>query len=276
MLMVAVPWFEASHAMKEPAGKSALITGSTSGIGRQIALSLAARGCRIMLHGIDGDEAAESARRDMVEVGAPDVAVGDHDLLKPDAAAALIAHTKDVFGGVDILVNNAGIQHVSPIESFATEHWDRIIALNLTAPFRLIQQTLPIMRAGCWGRIINIASVHGLVASVQKSAYIAAKHGLVGLTKTVALETATDGITCNAICPGYVRTPLLEAVIENFAEANGLAKDDAVAPFLAEKQPSGDFVSPTDIGELTAFLCSDAARQITGVSVPVDGGWTAR
>jgi 3-hydroxybutyrate dehydrogenase len=262
--------------MNTLAGKTALVTGSTSGIGKEIARALAGAGCRIMINGIDGKDAIDQACRDMRDAGAPDVASSNHNLLEQGAAADVVAATAKQLGGLDILVNNAGIQHVSPVEAFADEHWDRIISLNLSAPFRMIRAALPLMSDAGWGRIINIASVHGLVASVNKSAYIAAKHGLVGLTKTVALETAAGPVTCNAICPGFTRTPLLEAQIKTYADEHGLGVDEAIPAFLVEKQPSGDFVAPSSIGALAVFLCSDAAAQITGVAMPIDGGWTAQ
>ncbi|MEE4238918.1 MAG: 3-hydroxybutyrate dehydrogenase [Anderseniella sp.] len=256
-------------------GRTALVTGSTSGIGKAIALSLAEQGCRIMINGIDGPQALEAAREEMLAAGAQKVALSDHNLLEPVTAGDLIAMTRSTLGGLHILVNNAGIQHVAPVDSFTDGHWDRIIGLNLSAPFRLIRHALPVMRDGGWGRIINIASVHGLVASVNKSAYIAAKHGLVGLTKTVALETAAEPVTCNAICPGYVRSALLESQILDYAAVHNLELDEAAKSFLREKQPSENFVSPSDIGALALFLCSDAAAQITGAAFPIDGGWTA-
>jgi 3-hydroxybutyrate dehydrogenase len=262
--------------MNTLAGRTILVTGSTSGIGKAIALSFAAQGCRIMVNGIDGKAAMESAREEMLAAGAEMVAGSDHNLLQPEAANDLVAQTAEGLGGLHILVNNAGVQHVAPVDSFPDEQWDRIIGLNLSAPFRLIRNALPLLREGGWGRIVNIASAHGLVASVNKSAYIAAKHGLVGLTKTVALETAWQPITCNAICPGYVRSALLESQIETYAAERDLDMDEAARSFLREKQPSESFVVPHDIGALAVFLCSDAAAQITGASFPIDGGWTAQ
>jgi 3-hydroxybutyrate dehydrogenase len=262
--------------MNTLAGRTVLVTGSTSGIGKAIALSFAAQGCRIMVNGIDGKAAMESAREEMLAAGAEMVAGSDHNLLQPEAANDLVAQTAEALGGLHILVNNAGVQHVAPMDSFSDEQWDRIIGLNLSAPFRLIRNALPLLREGGWGRIVNIASAHGLVASVNKSAYIAAKHGLVGLTKTVALETASQPITCNAICPGYVRSALLESQIETYAAERDLDMDEAAKSFLREKQPSESFVAPHDIGALAVFLCSDAAAQITGASFPIDGGWTAQ
>lgn len=258
------------------AGKTALVTGSTSGIGKAIAHALARQGCRIMLHGLEPPDIANLAREDMLAAGAPEVGLGNHNLLEPGAHANLVDMTCSSLGGLDILVNNAGIQHVAPVDAFPDEQWDRIIGLNLSAPFRLIRHALPLMRDAGWGRIVNIASVHGLVASIHKSAYIAAKHGLVGLTRTVALETATDPVTCNAICPGYVRTDLLQSQIERHAENTGLELEQAATSFLKDKQPSAQFVTPSGIGALAVFLCSDAASQITGAALPIDGGWTAQ
>ena len=256
--------------------KTAVVTGSTSGIGKQIALSLASAGCRIVLNGIDAQEIAQQAREDMLAAGAAAVVVSNDNLFEAGATATLVGFAREQFGSLDILVNNAGIQHVAPIEAFSDEHWNRIIELNLSVPFRLIRNVLPAMRENGWGRIVNIASVHGLVASAHKSAYVAAKHGLVGLTKTVALETGGQSITCNAICPGYVRTALTETQIEALAEARGTDTEVAAQAFLSQKQPSGDFVSPSDIGAMVVFLCSRSGAQITGSTFTIDGGWTAQ
>jgi 3-hydroxybutyrate dehydrogenase len=258
------------------AGKTALVTGSTAGIGRAIAHALARQGCRIMLHGLEPAGTANQARDDMLAAGAPEVGLSNHNLLEPGAPADLVNMTISSLGGLNILVNNAGIQHVAPVDTFPDEQWNRIIGLNLSAPFRLTRHALPIMREAGWGRIVNIASVHGLVASIHKSAYIAAKHGLVGFTKAVALETATDPISCNAICPGYVRTDLLQSQIEHHAVNTGLEMENAATSFLKEKQPSAQFVMPADIAAVAVFLCSDAASQITGAALPIDGGWTAQ
>ena len=204
--------------------------------------------------------------------------VGYHaaDMSKPDEIAAMVRYAETEMGGVDILVNNAGIQHVSPIESFPAERWDAVIAVNLSSAFHAMQQVLPHMRARRWGRIINIASVHGLVASVNKAAYVAAKHGLVGLTKVAALETATTGITVNAICPGWVLTPLVQKQVDARAAAGGLSNEEAKRQLLAEKQPSLQFTTPGQLGELAVFLCSPAADNIRGASFNVDGGWAAQ
>jgi len=256
--------------------KVALVTGSTQGIGLEIACQLAKAGCRLMLNGLDVPDLVETAKQKVRDAGADEVTFSAADLSDPEQAAGLIAETANHFGRVDILVNNAGIQHVAPLEDFSDEAWDRVIEINLSAPFRLIRQVLPVMRANAWGRIINIASVHGLVASKNKSAYVSAKHGLVGLTKTVALETAAEAITCNAICPGYVRTALLEAQIDKRAMTEGISLEASAESILGEKQPSASFVTPTDIGAMVVFLCADSGAQITGSTFNIDGGWTAQ
>ncbi|UUY07370.1 3-hydroxybutyrate dehydrogenase [Pseudomonas sp. J452] len=252
-------------------GKTALVTGSTSGIGLGIALKLAEAGANLVLNGFGEVDAALAA------VKAKGVKVGHHpaDVGKPEEIAALIAYAEERFGGVDILVNNAGIQHVAPVEEFPVERWDAIIAINLSSVFHATRLALPGMRERGWGRIVNIASVHGLVGSVQKAAYVAAKHGVVGLTKVVALETATTGITCNAICPGWVLTPLVQQQIDARAAADG-DPERARHELLAEKQPSLEFVTPEQLGALTLFLCSDAAEQVRGAAWNMDGGWTAQ
>ncbi len=250
----------------------ALVTGSTSGIGLGIARALAAEGAAIILNGF-GD--TEPARRALASTG---VRVGHHgaDLSKPDDITALMAYATSEFGGVDILVNNAGIQHVAPLEDFPVEKWDAVIALNLTAAFHTTRLALPHMRANNWGRIVNIASAHGLVASAGKAAYVAAKHGLLGLTKVTALETARTGITCNAICPGWVLTPLVQQQVEARAAKEGLSLDAAREALLVEKQPSGEFVTTDQLGATAAFLCSAAASQVRGAAWTMDGGWTAQ
>jgi 3-hydroxybutyrate dehydrogenase len=251
-------------------GKVALVTGSTSGIGLGIARALAAQGASIMLNGF-GD-AAEIARL-QAELKARYHAA---DMARPDEVRRLVEETARALGGIDILVNNAGIQHVAPVDEFPDERWDAVIAINLSASFHAIKWALPLMRKRGWGRIINLASAHGLVASVNKAAYVAAKHGLVGLTKVVALETAASGITCNAICPGWVLTPLVQKQIDELARRESISGDEARRRLLAEKQPSGNFATPTEIGGLALFLCSDAASQIRGASLSIDGGWTAQ
>jgi len=257
-------------------GKTALVTGSTRGIGLEIARQLAMAGCNLMLNGIDEPSAVNLAITELRTAGADQVAFNDADLVDPAQATRLISDVMDSYGCIDILVNNAGVQHLAPVEAFADEDWDRIVEINLSAPFRLIRQALPEMRSRGWGRIINIASVHGLVASRHKSAYVAAKHGLVGLTKTVALETAIEPITCNAVCPGYVRTALVEAQIASQAQTENISLEDAAESIVGQKQPSKSFIAPCDVGAMVTFLCSDASAQITGSVFTIDGGWTAQ
>ena len=262
--------------MSQLKNKGALVTGSSSGIGLGIARYLATAGCRLMMHGIEARAEVESIMRELELMGASDVQYCSHDLSRADQSKALIDATKKAFGAIDILINNAGIQHVAAVAEFDDAAWDRVLEINLSAPFRLIRHALPLMQHQGWGRIINIASAHGMVASPNKSAYVTAKHGLLGLTKTVALETATDPITCNAICPGWVRTPLVEAQLETRAQKSGLSIDEEAVELVREKQPSLDFVTPDDIGSLVGFLCSDAAAQMTGSALNIDGGWTAQ
>ncbi len=257
-------------------GKIALVTGSTSGIGLEIARQLAQAGCRLMLNGIESPSKVEKVIADLRALGANEVLFSDADLTNPMQSQRLIADTLDSYSTIDVLVNNAGIQHVAPVDAFTDENWDRIIEINLSAPFRLIRQTLPAMRDNGWGRIINIASVHGLVSSRNKAAYVAAKHGLIGLTKTVALETSVEPITCNAICPGYVRTELMESQIASKAQVENISLEEAAESILREKQPSQSFIEPADIGSMVTFLCSKASSQITGAVFPIDGGWTAQ
>ena len=252
-------------------GKVALVTGSTSGIGLGIAQVLAKAGATLILNGF-GD--AEAAKDSVAKYGKTP---GYHGADLSDAAqiTEMMRYADSEFGGVDILVNNAGIQHVSPLETFPVDKWNAIIAINLSSVFHTTRLALPGMRQRNWGRIINIASVHGLVASKEKSAYVAAKHGVVGLTKTTALETAQTGITCNALCPGWVLTPLVQQQIDKRI-AEGTAPDVARDALLAEKQPSREFVTPEQLGELALFLCSDGAAQVRGVAWNMDGGWVAQ
>lgn len=257
-------------------GKTALVTGSTSGIGLGVAQCLAAQGAHVVLNGF-GD--AEVPKAEVAAAGkAHGVQVGYHgaDMSKPAEIEAMMAYAAKDFGGVDILVNNAGIQHVANVEDFPVEKWDAIIAINLSSAFHTMRLAIPAMRAKNWGRIVNIASAHGLVASAQKSAYVAAKHGIVGLTKAAALETATSGVTVNAICPGWVLTPLVQKQIDARAAAGGQTVEDAKRQLLAEKQPSLQFTTPEQLGELTVFLCSPAGANVKGVAWAVDGGWTAQ
>jgi len=257
-------------------GKAALVTGSTSGIGLGIATALAAQGARVMLNGVGDAAAMERTRGELEGRYKVDVRLFSSDLSSADGCVSLVGEVVRAFGAIDILVNNAGIQFVSEVNTFPTEKWDLILAVNLSSAFHTIRTALPFMKKGGWGRIINIASAHGLVASVGKSAYVASKHGLLGLTKAVALENAESSITCNAICPGWVRTPLVEPQIEARAKAIGGTVDEGVRSLVGEKQPSKRFSTPGDIGAMAVFLCSDAAHNITGAALPVDGGWTAQ
>jgi len=256
-------------------GKSAIVTGSTSGIGLGIAEALAEQGTDIVLNGF-GDTASIEALRKRIAGHDVRVVYSAADMSNPADIAAMIDDATRELGRVDILVNNAGIQFTAPVDEFPVERWDAILAINLSAVFLAIRAVLPQMRKRNWGRIVNIASTHGLVASPQKSAYVAAKHGVVGLTKVVALETATTGITCNAICPGFVLTPLVQKQIDDLAAREKITNAQARARLLGEKQPSQEFATPEQIGALTAFLCSDAGAQIRGAAMPVDGGWLAQ
>jgi 3-hydroxybutyrate dehydrogenase len=251
-------------------GKVALVTGSTSGIGLGIARALAAEGASIMLNGFGDADEIQKLRDEL------NARYHAADMAKPAEVRRLVDDTLAQLGSIDILVNNAGIQHVAPVEEFPEERWDAVMAINLSASFHAIKAALPHMRRRGWGRIINIASAHGLVASAQKAAYVATKHGLIGLTKVVALETAASGITCNAISPGWVLTALVQKQIDDLARREKVSGDEAKRRLLAEKQPSGEFATPTEIGGLAVFLCSDAAAQIRGASLSIDGGWTAQ
>jgi 3-hydroxybutyrate dehydrogenase len=257
-------------------GKTALVTGSTSGIGLAIARALAKDGANIMLNGFGDKAAIEKLRAGLETEFGIKARYSGADMSKPAEIAAMIAATEKEFGAVDVLVNNAGIQHVANIEDFPIEKWDAVIAINLSSSFHTIRAAVPGMKKRKWGRIINIASAHGLVASVQKVAYVSAKHGLVGMTKVVAMETANDGITCNAICPGWVLTPLVQSQIETRAKASGKTVEQEKHALVAEKQPMHEFTSPENIGALAVFLSSDAAATITGSAYSIDGGWTAQ
>ena len=256
-------------------GKVSLVTGSTSGIGLGIARALAAAGSRIVLNGFGKTDEITRVQAELAAAFNVDVSYSGADMSKPDSIREMIEQTLDTAGRLDVLVNNAGIQHVAPLQDFPPEKWDAILAINLSSAFHTTRLALPSMLLNKWGRIINIASAHGLVASPFKSAYVAAKHGIVGLTKVVALETAEQGITCNAICPGYVYTPLVEAQIEGQAKAHGISREKVIHDVLLAQQPNKRFASVEEIGALTVFLASDAAASITGVALPVDGGWTA-
>jgi 3-hydroxybutyrate dehydrogenase len=257
-------------------GKTAIITGSTSGIGLGVARALATQGADILLNGFGDAAQIEKLRKSLGSEFGVRVNYSAADMSRPDDVAGMVADARRNFGQVDILVNNAGIQFTAPVHEFPPDRWEAIIAINLSAAFHAIRAALPQMLDRNWGRIINIASTHGLVASVNKVAYVAAKHGILGMTKVVALETATTGVTCNAICPGWVLTPLVQKQIDDIASHEKLSAGTAKKKLLAEKQPSLEFATPEQIGAVAAFLCSDAAAQIRGIGLPVDGGWTAQ
>lgn len=256
--------------------KNAIVTGSTSGIGLGIATALAKSGMNVMLNGFGDPQAIEQIREGLAETYGVQVVYSDADMSCPAAITAMMAQAIDTFGQIDVVVNNAGIQHVSPVEAFPTDKWDAIMAINLSSAFHTTKLVLPGMKTQGWGRIINLASAHGLVASPYKSAYVAAKHGLVGFTKSVALEVAEQGITVNAICPGYVLTPLVEKQIPDTAQARGISEEDVKRDVLLKAQPTKKFVTVEQLGEVVLFLCGDAAASITGAALPVDGGWTAQ
>ena len=256
-------------------GKVSLVTGSTSGIGLGIARALAAAGSSIVLNGFGKPDEIAATRSQLAEQFGVQVEYSSADMSKADAIEEMIAAVLKSFGRLDVVVNNAGIQHVAPLAEFPVEKWQAILAIDLSSAFHTTRCALPAMRTHGWGRIINIASAHGLVASPFKSAYVAAKHGLIGLTKVTALETAEEGITCNAICPGYVFTPLVEAQIEAQAKAHNIPRDQVVRDVLLAQQPNKKFATVEEMGAVAVFLASDAAASITGVALPVDGGWTA-
>ena len=256
-------------------GRVAVVTGSTSGIGLGIATALAERGAMIVLNGFGDVAAIEAQCYALASEHNVSVRYDAADMSDGAAIADMVERTERAFGPVDLLVNNAGIQHVAPIETFPVEKWDAIIAINLTAVFHATRAVLPEMRARRWGRIVNIASAHGLIGSPFKGAYVAAKHGVLGFTKVTALEAAEDGITCNAVCPGYVLTPLVEQQIAGQAAAHNLSRDEVVAKVFLAEQPTRQFVTVEQVAETVAFLCGDAAASITGTTIAVDGGWTA-
>ena len=256
-------------------GKTALVTGSTSGIGLGIATRLAAEGANIVLNGFGERAEIERIFGELRSKYRVTVTYDPADMTKPAAIAGMVANAIDKFGSVDVLVNNAGIQHVAPVDEFPPDKWDAIIAINLSSAFHTVRAALPAMKKNRWGRVVNIASAHALVASPFKSAYVAAKHGLAGLTKTVALEVAEQGITVNAICPGYVRTPLVEKQIPDQAKARGISEEQVVRDVILAAQPTKKFVGVDEVAALTAFLCSDGAASITGAMLSIDGGWSA-
>jgi len=275
MLMTSIDTTKTAPRRRPLEGRSAIVTGSTSGIGLGIAKVLAEHGAAIMLNGFGDRGEIDQTVENLADEHDVDVAFDSADMSKPDMIARLVERTQTRFGQVDILVNNAGIQHVAPIEEFPTAKWDAILAINLSAAFHLTRLVLGDMKARGFGRIVNVASAHGLIASPFKAAYVAAKHGLVGLTKVTALEGAEAGVTCNAICPGYVWTPLVEQQIEDQATSHGIPRDQVVRDVLLKNQPNKRFATVEEMGALTAFLCSDGAASITGAALPVDGGWTA-
>ncbi|MFL5122889.1 MAG: 3-hydroxybutyrate dehydrogenase [Microvirga sp.] len=260
---------------KQLAGRVAVVTGSTSGIGLGIARSLAEAGAAVVLNGLGRiDDVGEIVSGISAEYGVRAI-YSPADMTKPGSIARMVDLTLETFGRLDILVNNAGIQHVAPIDQFPIEKWDQVIAIDLSSAFHTTRLAVPAMRKTGWGRIVNVASAHGLVASPFKAAYVAAKHGIVGLTKVTALETAEENITCNAICPGYVWTPLVEAQIEGQAKSHGIPREEVIRDVLLAQQPNKRFATVEEIGALTVFLASEAAASITGTALPVDGGWTA-
>jgi 3-hydroxybutyrate dehydrogenase len=254
----------------------ALVTGSTSGIGRGIAIALAGEGARVMLHGLGDAEEIERFRADLEKRTGATIRHHSADAASPSEITRLVAATEEAFGALDILVNNAGIQHVAPVDEFPVERWDAVQDIILNASFHAIRAAVPGMKRRGWGRILNLASAHGLVASPFKSAYVAAKHGQIGLTKSVALELAETAITCNAICPGYVRTPLVEGQIESQAKTHGLSREAVIRDVILAAQPTKRFIEVEEVAALAVFLCSESARSITGAAIPIDGGWTAR
>ena len=257
-------------------GKTALITGSTSGIGLAIAQAMASAGANVVLNGFGDEDAIEATRAELAKTHGVTVTYDGADMTKPDQIATMIAKAEADFGALDILVNNAGIQHVAPVEEFPLEKWDAIIAINMNSAFHTSRAALPGMKARGFGRIINVASAHGLIASPYKAAYVTAKHGVVGMTKTIALETAQNGITCNAICPGYVKTPLVEAQIPDTAKARGIIEEEVVRDVMLAGQPTKKFVGLDELGAFAVFLASPAGASITGAALPMDGGWTAQ
>lgn len=255
-------------------GKTAIVTGSTSGIGLGLAKGMAGAGVNVVMNGFGDADKIEAERQAIENMGVQCLYHGA-DMTKPEEIADMMEAAKSKFSGVDILVNNAGIQHVSPIENFPDEKWEAIIAINLSSAFYTTKAAIPMMREKGWGRVINLASAHGLVASPYKSAYVSAKHGILGFTKTIALETAGDNITVNAICPGYVKTPLVDGQIADTAKARGITEEEVINDVILKAQHTKKFVEISDLAETAIFLCGDAAANITGTSISLDGGWTA-
>ena len=256
-------------------GKSAIVTGSTSGIGLAYAKALAAEGANVLINGFGDADAIEKERAALEATSGGKALYDAADMTKPEAIAAMVARAEAEFGAVDIVISNAGIQHVAPIDEFPIEKWDAILAINLSSTFHLMRAAIPGMKARKWGRIISTASAHSLVASPNKAAYVAAKHGLAGLTKTAALEVATHGITVNCISPGYVWTPLVENQIPDTMKTRGLTREQVINDVLLDAQPTKEFVQPEQVAALAVFLCRDEAAQITGSNYSIDGGWTA-
>ena len=259
-----------------PPRRNAIVTGSTSGIGLAMAEALAGAGHNVMLNGFGDAEEIEQTRAALAERCAVEVGYNGADMTKPDQIADLVKAAETAFGQVDIVVNNAGIQHVEPVEDFPIEKWDAILAINLSSAFHTVRLTFAGMKERGWGRVINLSSAHGFVASPFKTAYVAAKHGMLGLTKVLALEGAEHGVTANAICPGYVLTPLVEKQIPDTAKARGISEDEVINQVMLAPQPTKQFVKTEEVGALAAFLCTDAAASITGAALPIDGGWTAQ
>jgi 3-hydroxybutyrate dehydrogenase len=258
------------------AGRSAVVTGSTSGIGLGIARALGHAGAKVMLNGFGDADEIERERAGLAEAARVEVRYSGADMSDPAAVVAMVEEAERAFGAVDILVNNAGIQHVAKVEAFPPEKWDAILAINLSSAFHAIRAAMPGMKARDFGRIVNIASAHGLVASPYKAAYVAAKHGMVGLTKVVALEVAEMSITCNAICPGFVRTPLVEGQIEDQAKEHGMGREQVIREVILASQPSKRFVEVDEVAAFTVFLCGPHGRSFTGAALEIAGGWTAR
>ena len=265
----------AMHAMQALTGRTAIVTGSTSGIGLGIAQALAAQGANLVINGFGPADEIERQRRDMAREHGVEVLFSGADLSQPDKVAELIETATGEFGQVDILVNNAGIQHVAPIESFPPEKWDAVLAINLSAAFHATRAVFAGMKQRRWGRIVNVSSAHGLIASPFKAAYVTSKHGVIGLTKVVALEGAEFGVTCNAVCPGYVWTPLVEKQIDGQAKAHNISREQVIRDVMLAQQPNKRFVTVEELGALVAFLCGPGGQSITGTALPVDGGWTA-